>query len=41
LLADDALRARLGENARRVFQDNLGATRRTVDMILETGRGLF
>jgi len=41
LLADDALRARLGENARRVFQDNLGATRRTVDMILETGRGVF
>jgi 3-deoxy-D-manno-octulosonic-acid transferase len=41
LLADDARRARLGERARRVFQENLGATRRTVEMILETGRGVF
>jgi 3-deoxy-D-manno-octulosonic-acid transferase len=41
LLADDALRARLGERARGVFQDNLGATRRTVEMILETGKDLF
>jgi 3-deoxy-D-manno-octulosonic-acid transferase len=41
LLADDALRACLGEKAQRVFQDNLGATRRTVEMILETGRSVF
>jgi 3-deoxy-D-manno-octulosonic-acid transferase len=41
LLADDALRARLGERALRVVQDNLGATRRTVKMILETGQGVF
>ena len=33
LLADDALRASLGGRARQVVQDNLGATRRTVDMI--------
>jgi 3-deoxy-D-manno-octulosonic-acid transferase len=41
LLADSALRARLGERARQVFQNNLGATRRTVEMIMETGRGAF
>lgn len=41
LLADEAWRARLGESARQVFQNNLGATRRTVEMILETGRGVF
>lgn len=41
LLADDALRARLGERARQVFQNNLGATRRTVEMILQTGAGVF
>jgi len=41
LLADDAMRAGLGGRARRVFEDNLGATRRTVEMILETGRGVF
>jgi 3-deoxy-D-manno-octulosonic-acid transferase len=41
LLADDPRRARLGERARQVFQNNLGATRRTVEMILETGKGLF
>jgi 3-deoxy-D-manno-octulosonic-acid transferase len=41
LLADDALRARLGGRARQVVQDNLGATRRTVEMILETGAGVF
>jgi 3-deoxy-D-manno-octulosonic-acid transferase len=41
LLADDALRARLGERARQVFQNNLGATSRTVEMILQTGAGVF
>lgn len=41
LLGDDARRARLGECARKVFQNNLGATRRTVEMILETGRDVF
>jgi 3-deoxy-D-manno-octulosonic-acid transferase len=40
LLADDALRARLGERARQVFQNNLGATSRTVEMILQTGAGV-
>jgi 3-deoxy-D-manno-octulosonic-acid transferase len=41
LLADEGRRARLGERARQVVQDNLGASRRTVEMILETGRGVF
>jgi 3-deoxy-D-manno-octulosonic-acid transferase len=41
LLADPALRAELGAKALRVFQENLGATGRTVDMILETGAGAF
>ncbi|HXR08886.1 MAG TPA: glycosyltransferase, partial [Candidatus Acidoferrum sp.] len=41
LLADDTLRARLGERARQVFQNNLGATRRTVEMILQAGAGIF
>jgi 3-deoxy-D-manno-octulosonic-acid transferase len=41
LLADDALRAQLGSRALRVFQDNLGATNRTVEMILETGGDVF
>jgi 3-deoxy-D-manno-octulosonic-acid transferase len=41
LLADEARRARLGERARQVFENNLGATRRTVEMILETGKGVF
>ena len=41
LLADDARRALLGERARQVFENNLGATRRTVEMILETGKGVF
>ena len=41
LLADEALRARLGGKARLVYQNHLGATRRTVEMILETGRGVF
>ncbi len=39
LLADDALRAALGGRARQVVQDNLGATRRTVEMILQAGAG--
>jgi len=41
LLGDDALRARLGERARQVFENNLGATSRTVEMILQTGAGVF
>jgi 3-deoxy-D-manno-octulosonic-acid transferase len=41
LLADESLRARLGGKAREVYQNHLGATRRTVEMILETGRGVF
>jgi 3-deoxy-D-manno-octulosonic-acid transferase len=41
LLADDALRASLGGRARQVVQDNLGATRRTVEMILQAGAGVF
>ncbi len=41
LLADDTRRARLGECARQVFQNNLGATSRTVEMILQTGAGVF
>jgi 3-deoxy-D-manno-octulosonic-acid transferase len=41
LLADDSLRAQLGTHALRVFQENLGATERTVAMILETARGAF
>ena len=41
LLADETLRARLGGRARQVFQNNLGATGRTVEMILETGKGVF
>jgi 3-deoxy-D-manno-octulosonic-acid transferase len=41
LLGDDALRARLGEQALKVYQSNLGATGRTVEMILETGRDVF
>jgi 3-deoxy-D-manno-octulosonic-acid transferase len=41
LLADEGLRAKLGAKALRVFQENLGATQRTVEMILETGAGAF
>jgi 3-deoxy-D-manno-octulosonic-acid transferase len=41
LLEDEALRARLGERARQVFENNLGATSRTVEMILQTGAGVF
>jgi len=41
LLGNDALRAQLGAKALRIFQENLGATERTVDMILETGAGAF
>jgi len=41
LLGDDALRARLGEQALKVYQDNLGATSRTVGMILERGQDVF
>jgi 3-deoxy-D-manno-octulosonic-acid transferase len=41
LLADDALRTSLGGRARQVVQDNLGATRRTVEMILQAGAGIF
>ena len=41
LLGDDALRAQLGSRTLRVFQDNLGAINRTVEMILETGGDVF
>lgn len=35
LLGDANLRAQIGQNARRVVRENLGAIERTVDMILE------
>src|SRR5207253_8965034 len=35
LLADEARRAQLGRNARKVVQENLGAMERTVDMIIK------
>jgi 3-deoxy-D-manno-octulosonic-acid transferase len=35
LLADEARRAELGRNARKVVHENLGAIERTVDMIVE------
>ena len=35
LLADANLRSQLGENARRVVRENLGAIERTVEMVLE------
>lgn len=35
LLGDASLRTQLGENARRVVRENLGAIERTVEMILE------
>jgi 3-deoxy-D-manno-octulosonic-acid transferase len=41
LLDDNSRRDQLGANARRIFQENLGATERTVAMILETGAGAF
>jgi 3-deoxy-D-manno-octulosonic-acid transferase len=41
LFADDTLRGQLGGQALRIFQENLGATERTVAMILETARGAF
>jgi len=41
LLADEAKRRGLGERARRVVQENLGATRRSVEMIMETGKDVI
>jgi 3-deoxy-D-manno-octulosonic-acid transferase len=35
LLANESRRGQLGQNARKVVQENLGAMDRTVDMILK------